>query len=83
VDSPARETLWLVSMSGARYGIPFDQDNLKALGLQQGQVRPAPWAMLQVWPSGPELSQQAAAMVHDSTDGAAAPAATAGPAVPR
>lgn len=83
VDSPARETLWLISSAGARYGIPFDKDNLKALGLDEGRVRPAPWAMLQVWPSGPELSAAAAATVHDSADGAVAPVATASPAAPR
>jgi type VII secretion protein EccB len=72
LDSPRRQALWLMSESGARYGVPFDEDGLRALGLGLGQVRPAPWSMLQVWPAGPELSRAAAMTVHDSLNGAAA-----------
>ena len=73
LDSPRRETIWLISESGSRYGVPFDEEALRALGLVVEQVRPAPWSMLQVWPAGPELSRAAALTVHDSLDGAAAP----------
>lgn len=83
LDSTRRQTIWLISDSGTRFGVPFDGDSLKALGLARGGgpgsgpellgVRSAPWAMLQVWPSGPELSQRAATTAHDSLDGAMAP----------
>lgn len=66
-DSSRRETLWLVTDSGSRYGVPFDKEALKALGLVLDDVRPAPWPMLQVWPAGPELSRAAALTVHDGT----------------
>lgn len=72
LDSPRRQTLWLISESGARYGVPFDDEALRALGLAISAVRPAPWSMLQVWPAGPELSRAAAMTVHDSLNGAAA-----------
>jgi type VII secretion protein EccB len=72
VDSPRRQTIWLISDSGKRFGVPFDEDSLRALGLARtGQqrgvsdaVRSAPWAMVQVWPAGPELSQAAANNEH-------------------
>jgi type VII secretion protein EccB len=82
LDSPRRQTIWLITDSGTRFGVPFDVDTLRALGLARGApgggpellgVRSAPWVMLQVWPSGPELSQSAARTVHDSLDGAMAP----------
>jgi type VII secretion protein EccB len=76
LDSPRRQTMWLISESGVRYGLPFDENALRALGLAASQVRPAPWPMLQVWPAGPELSRAAALTVHDSLDGAAAPVPT-------
>ncbi len=75
-DSPQRETMWLLSDSGVRYGVPFDENALRALGLATAQNRPAPWAMLQVWPAGPELSRTAALTVHDSAVGPAAPVTT-------
>jgi type VII secretion protein EccB len=80
-ESPQRETMWLISDSGVRYGVPFDQQALQALGLATAQSRPAPWAMLQVWPAGPELSRTAALTVHDSAIGAAAPVTTQQPAL--
>lgn len=76
LDSPRRQTMWLISDSGPRYGVPFDENALRALGLAVSQVRPAPWSMLQVWPAGPELSRSAALTVHNSLDGAAAPVST-------
>jgi type VII secretion protein EccB len=76
LDSPVRETMWLISDSGARYGVAFDEAALRALGLAVSQIRPAPWSMLQVWPAGPVLSRPAAMTVHDSLTGAAAPVTT-------
>lgn len=72
-DSTRRETLWLISESGARYGVPFDDESLQALGLKQVGPRLAPWPLLRVWPAGPELSRQAAMTMHDTLAGAAAP----------
>lgn len=69
LDSPARETMWLISATGSRYGVPFDEKSVAALGLAVDQARPAPWSMLQVWAAGPELSQAAALTVHDALDG--------------
>jgi len=80
-DSPQRETMWLIGESGVRYGVPFDEQALQALGLATSQNRPAPWAMLQVWPEGPELSRAAALTVHDSAVGPAAPVTTQQPAL--
>ena len=80
-DSPHRVALWLLSVSGVRYGVPFDDQALQALGLSTPQNRRAPWAMLQVWPEGPELSRPAALTVHDSAVGPAAPVTTQQPAL--
>lgn len=81
LDSPARQTLWLFDTTGFRYGVPFDGDTaskdggkdnaMSALGLERGALRLAPWAMLQVWPAGPELSVAAAKVVHGTDSGAA------------
>ncbi|MCA4761693.1 type VII secretion protein EccB [Mycobacterium sp. SMC-2] len=71
LDSPARETMWLISSTGSRYGVPFDENSVQALGLVLSQVRPAPWSMLQVWPAGPELSRAAALTVHSPSDAVA------------
>lgn len=72
LDSPARETMWLISSTGSRYGVPFDDSSVQALGLDVSKVRPAPWSMLQVWPAGPELSRTAALTVHSPSDDAVA-----------
>jgi type VII secretion protein EccB len=72
-DSARRETLWLISESGVRYGVPFDDETLRALGLKDVAPRLAPWPLLRVWPAGPELSRQAAMTMHDTLAGPAAP----------
>lgn len=72
-ESARRETLWLISESGARYGVPFDDEALQSLGLKNVAPRLAPWPLLRVWPAGPELSKQAAMTMHDTLAGAAAP----------
>lgn len=72
-DSARRETMWLINESGVRYGVPFDGDSAKALGLGADMLRLAPWPLLRVWPAGPELSRQAAMTVHDTVTGPAAP----------
>lgn len=72
-DSARRETLWLISESGARYGVPIDDEALQALGLKDVAPRLAPWPLLRVWPAGPELSKKAAMTMHDTLAGSAAP----------
>ncbi|CAN3132426.1 type VII secretion protein EccB (plasmid) [Mycobacterium sp. smrl_JER01] len=72
-ESARRETLWLISESGARYGVPFDDEALQSLGLKNVAPRLAPWPLLRVWPAGPELSKQAAMTMHDTLAGSAAP----------
>lgn len=72
-DSARRETLWLISESGARYGVPFDDAALQALGLKNAAPLLAPWPLLRVWPAGPELSKEAAMTMHDTMTGSAAP----------
>lgn len=72
-DSARRETLWLISESGARYGVPFDDAALQALGLKNVVPLLAPWPLLRVWPAGPELSREAAMTMHDTMTGSAAP----------
>lgn len=76
VDSARRETMWLFDGSGVRYGVPFDAESMKALGVATGQLRLAPWPLLRVWPAGPELSRQAAMVMHDSLVGQAVPVST-------
>jgi type VII secretion protein EccB len=70
-DSTRRETLWLITESGARYGVPFDDEALQGLGLKNVAPRLAPWPLLKVWPAGPELSRQAAMTMHDTLAGSA------------
>ncbi|MCH9729738.1 MAG: type VII secretion protein EccB [Actinomycetia bacterium] len=69
LDSTRRETLWLISGSGVRYGVSFDEETLRALGLKNVAPSPAPWPMLGAWPAGPELSRQAAMTMHDTMAG--------------
>lgn len=75
LDSPARQTMWLFDTTGFRYGVPFPtgagKDALAALGLNKGQLRPAPLPMLQVWPAGPALDPDAAKVVHGISSDAA------------
>lgn len=73
LNSARRETLWLISASGVRYGVPFDEETLRALGLKGVAPRVAPWPLLRVWPAGPELSRRAAMTMHDTLAGPAAP----------
>lgn len=72
-DSSRRETMWLIGESGVRYGVPYDEATLKALGLNTSQMRLAPWPLLKVWPAGPELSRAAAMTMHDTLTGPPAP----------
>jgi hypothetical protein len=67
--------MWLISESGVRYGVPFDEKAMRALGLGSEQLRLAPWPLLRLWPAGPELSREAAMTQHDTLAGPVAPVA--------
>ena len=56
-------SLFLVTDSGARFGIP-DDDTAVTLGLG-GPAVPAPWPVLAVLPRGPELSRRDASVARD------------------
>ncbi|MBS9532651.1 type VII secretion protein EccB [Mycobacterium sp. M1] len=63
-DATTRESLWWLSASGVRFGVPGD-DERKALGLT---VEPAlaPAVALQLLAPGPTLSRQDALVRHDT-----------------
>ena len=63
--SSSQETLWWVSESGARFGVPRDEETLRALGFDT-PPKPAPWAVLRLLAPGPELTKAAALVRHDT-----------------
>lgn len=63
-DASTTESLWWLSYSGARFGIPGDQER-KALGLT-GEPTPAPWVALRLLAPGPTLSREDALVRHDT-----------------
>lgn len=68
-DSARRESLWWVSSSGVRFGVPSqggDESRTRdALGLTASPV-PAPWSVIRWLPAGPTLSYAAAMSQHDT-----------------
>jgi hypothetical protein len=60
-----QETLWWVSESGVRFGVPRDEETLRALGFAT-PPSPAPWAVLRLLAPGPALSRPAALVRHDT-----------------
>ncbi|SOX52315.1 type VII secretion protein EccB [Mycobacterium ahvazicum] len=60
-------TRYLVIDTGVRFAI-HDDDAARDLGLQTGPV-PAPWPMIAVLPSGPELSRAGASVARDTIAG--------------
>ncbi|TXG93769.1 MAG: type VII secretion protein EccB, partial [Rhodocyclaceae bacterium] len=68
-DSPRAESLWWVSNSGVRFGVPTqggDESRTRdALGLTAAPV-PAPWSVIRWLPAGPALSYAAAMTQHDT-----------------
>ena len=61
----SQETLWWVSDSGARFGIPRDEEILRALGFNTAP-KPAPWSVLRLLAPGPALTKAAALVRHDT-----------------
>ncbi|MFT4124922.1 MAG: type VII secretion protein EccB [Gordonia sp. (in: high G+C Gram-positive bacteria)] len=72
-DSSRAESLFYVSDSGVRFGIP-DTATGRMLG-RGDRPRPAPWPVLALLPAGPTLSRGSALVAHDGIgpdgDGAA------------
>ena len=64
VDSHTEESLWWISGSGVRFGIP-GEDERKALGLMEKPVQ-APSVAVRLLPLGPALSRQDALLRHDT-----------------
>ena len=62
-DSTRAESLFYVSDSGVRFGVP-DQITGSALGLGDSPV-PAPWSIVSLLAAGPTLSQSNALVSHD------------------
>ncbi|MDQ1249417.1 MAG: hypothetical protein QG597_3792 [Actinomycetota bacterium] len=63
--SSSQETLWWVSDSGARFGVPRDEETLRSLGFDT-PPKPAPWSVLRLLAPGPELTKTAALIRHDT-----------------
>ncbi|MQY24965.1 ESX-5 secretion system ATPase EccB5 [Nocardia sp. RB56] len=77
-DSTRRDTMFYVTDTGVRFGIP-DANTAGVLGLSQPKL--APWQILNQLPAGPMLDRQAALVAHDTLGSgrADAPADPAGP----
>ncbi|WP_409429315.1 type VII secretion protein EccB [Mycobacterium sp. SMC-11] len=76
-DASTRESLWWISASGVRFGIPGD-DERKALGLV-GEPALAPSVALRLLAHGPTLSRQDALVRHDTLPTDMSPAELAVP----
>ena len=61
----SQETLWWVSDSGARFGVPRDEETLRALGFST-PPKPAPWSVLRLLAPAPALTN-AGALVRPDT----------------
>lgn len=68
VSSVTAESLWWVSESGVRFGIPREDETLRALGLDPKSFgpSPAPWLVLRLLAQGPVLSRADALVRHNS-----------------
>ena len=68
-NSPAsstQESLWWISESGARFGVPREEDTVRALGLKGHTPSPAPWLALRLLAAGPALSRADALVRHNT-----------------
>ncbi|HEU0191719.1 MAG TPA: type VII secretion protein EccB [Mycobacterium sp.] len=59
------ESLWWLSYSGVRFGIPDTREVRTSLGLT-GEPAPAPWVALRLLAKGPTLSREDALVRHDT-----------------
>ena len=61
------ESLWWISESGVRFGVPREEDTLRALGLKKAHApSPAPWLALRLLAPGPALSRADALVRHNT-----------------
>ena len=65
-SSSTMESLWWVSESGVRFGVPREEDSLRALGLKTHTPSPAPWWALRLLAPGPVLSRADALVRHNT-----------------
>jgi hypothetical protein len=65
-SSSTMESLWWVSESGVRFGVPREEDSLRALGFKTHTPRPAPWWALRLLAPGPVLSRADALVRHNT-----------------
>ena len=65
-SSSTQESLWWISESGARFGVPREDDTLRALGLKGHRPSPAPWLALRLLAPGPVLSRADALVRHNT-----------------
>jgi len=60
------ESLWWISESGVRFGVPREEDTMNALGLKKHSPSPAPWLALRLLAAGPALSRADALVRHNT-----------------
>ena len=60
------ESLWWISESGVRFGVPREEDTMNALGLKKYSPNPAPWLALRLLAAGPALSRADALVRHNT-----------------
>jgi hypothetical protein len=60
------ESLWWISESGVRFGVPRQEDTMNALGLKKHSPSPAPWLALRLLAAGPALSRSDALVRHNT-----------------
>jgi type VII secretion protein EccB len=65
-EATSRESLWWISDQGVRYGISFDDESLRSLGITPGLARQAPWPLVRVFAAGPALTRADALTQHDT-----------------
>jgi type VII secretion protein EccB len=63
--SDSRESLYLLSPQGVRYGISWEQETLQALALHPRSAAEAPWPILRTFAAGPAVSREDALLAHD------------------
>lgn len=75
VDADTRESLYWISPQGVRYGIDWEQNTLRPLGIDPHRAVQAPWPIVRVFAAGPVIAQANAMLARDtiSPAGSAAP----------
>ncbi|MGH3560520.1 MAG: type VII secretion protein EccB, partial [Mycobacterium sp.] len=64
-EATTTESLWWLSFSGVRFGVPNTREVRTALGLTS-EPAPAPWVALRLLAPGPTLSREDALVRHDT-----------------